>query len=162
MAANGFPALDLPLVFLRGTPSLIIAAIPLEPAARIGSHNPSLLPPYTQRLAALHAKTIEHGIGAAAYAHFGKPIVRKFRTAVVAILSLEHSESEHFLWCKSGLETGRKIFPRGRGNCIGITGLHPVMNVNNGANFIRHASIMAALPAPRKKAGFAHYLRFQF
>src|SRR5580700_11184070 len=51
MPADGFPALDLACVLLGLAAAQIIAAIPLEPAARIVRMDPTLLAPFRQRLA---------------------------------------------------------------------------------------------------------------
>src|SRR6476646_4286619 len=53
MPAHGFPTLDLARVLFGQSADQIIAAIPLEPAARIVRMDPALSAPLRQRLAGI-------------------------------------------------------------------------------------------------------------
>ena len=65
MAADRFPAADLPRVLIRHAAAHVVAAIPLEPAARIVGMEPTFAPPFRQRLAGIDAEEIERRIAAA-------------------------------------------------------------------------------------------------
>src|SRR5690606_18057677 len=56
MPADRLPAIDLAAVLLGHAPPPVIAAIPLEPAARIVGMDPAFLPPDRQRLAGVDAE----------------------------------------------------------------------------------------------------------
>ena len=62
MPPHRFPACDLAGVIVA-TPTLIITAIPLKPAARIIRMNPSLGNPVGQRLGRMDTETIQRRIG---------------------------------------------------------------------------------------------------
>ena len=62
MAANGLPAADLSLVLARHAAALIVAAVPLEPAARIVGVYPAFGPPDAERLAGVDAEPVERRI----------------------------------------------------------------------------------------------------
>ena len=59
VAANRLPAFDLSCVFLRQAAAHVIAAIPLEPAARIVAMDPAFAPPFRQRLTGIDPEKIE-------------------------------------------------------------------------------------------------------
>src|SRR6185437_13669775 len=63
VAGKTAPAGDLLLVDVLDAAAEIIAAIPLEPAARIGTDDPALLPPDGERLPALDAEAVDAGVG---------------------------------------------------------------------------------------------------
>jgi hypothetical protein len=56
VAPNSFPPLDLPRLLLRHAAPNVVAAVPLEPAARIVRMNPALAAPDRQRLAGIDAE----------------------------------------------------------------------------------------------------------
>jgi hypothetical protein len=62
MTADGLPAADLPLVLARHPPARIVAAVPLEPAARVVWIYPALGPPDTERLAGVDAEAVARRI----------------------------------------------------------------------------------------------------
>src|SRR3954471_2403224 len=64
VAAHGFPAPDLARVIGHAAPA-IVAAVPLEPAARIVRVNPALGAPDRERLARLDAEKVERRIAPA-------------------------------------------------------------------------------------------------
>src|SRR5262249_47939058 len=94
---HGFPAFDLTAVFFRHPPAQIIAAIPLEPAARVIGVNPTLGAPFRQRLACSYPEEIERAVAAAAGRELGayKPAVGKFLAAVGQVLAAEYAEAKH-------------------------------------------------------------------
>src|SRR5689334_15310176 len=85
------PARDLAGVYVRDAAAEIIAAIPLEPAARIGADDPAVFAPHRKRLAALDAKGIEARIGHLAQPGSLEPARRKLVAAVVEVFALEHA-----------------------------------------------------------------------
>ena len=62
MPAHGFPSLDLPAVLGAQPAAHVIAAIPLEPAARIVGMNPPLVAPDRQRLAGVDPEKVERAV----------------------------------------------------------------------------------------------------
>ena len=58
VAPNSLPPLDLPRVLVRHAATNVVAAVPLEPAARIVRMNPALAAPDRQRLAGIDAEII--------------------------------------------------------------------------------------------------------
>jgi hypothetical protein len=58
VAPERLPALDLARVFLGHSATHVVAAVPLEPAARILGVNAAFLLPHRERLAGLDAKII--------------------------------------------------------------------------------------------------------
>src|SRR5262249_50589693 len=64
VALHRLPAADLAGVLLGQTPAHVVAAIPLEPAARIVGMNPALPSPFRQRLARVHAEIVERAVAA--------------------------------------------------------------------------------------------------
>jgi hypothetical protein len=61
VAAHGAPAPDLPRIVVHAAAE-IVAAVPLEPAARIIRVDPALRPPYGQRLARVDAEEVERRV----------------------------------------------------------------------------------------------------
>lgn len=56
---HGFPAADLALILVRQSATMEIAAIPLEPSARIIGMDPALGPPDTERLTGVDAEAVQ-------------------------------------------------------------------------------------------------------
>src|SRR3954468_12826908 len=65
VAADCLPAADLPLVLGRHPAAEIIAAVPLEPAARIVRVQPALVAPHRERLARIDVEEIERAFASA-------------------------------------------------------------------------------------------------
>ena len=63
--AHGLPSPDLPLVLVGQAAAHVVAAIPLEPAARVVGMDPSLVAPHRQRLAGVDAEEVERAVAAA-------------------------------------------------------------------------------------------------
>jgi hypothetical protein len=59
VSANGLPALDLPSVLLRESPSHVVPAVPLKPATRVVRMNPPIPAPSRQRQASINTETIQ-------------------------------------------------------------------------------------------------------
>lgn len=93
------PAANLPFVFIGHTATLVVTAVPLKPAARVVTMDPSLRAPGTERLACVDAKPIQ-GMVAAAWRKSGlyEPACRKLGTAIGHVFATEHAEREHFGW----------------------------------------------------------------
>src|SRR5262245_58891888 len=56
------PSSDLPPVFIEQAAAHVVAAIPLEPAARVVGVDPALVAPHRQRLARVDAEEVERGV----------------------------------------------------------------------------------------------------
>src|SRR5262245_40066672 len=59
------PALDLPLVLRRHAATHVVAAVPLEPAARVVVVEPAFLAPDRKRLACVDAEEIQRAVAPA-------------------------------------------------------------------------------------------------
>src|SRR5579863_4409233 len=59
MAADRLPASDLARVLAGNAAAHIVAAVPLEPAARIVAKNPAFAAPHRQRLAGIDPEIIQ-------------------------------------------------------------------------------------------------------
>ncbi len=64
VTADRLPALDLPRVLVGHAAAHVIAAIPLEPAARIIGMNPALLAPRRKRLTGVDTEIVEGAVSA--------------------------------------------------------------------------------------------------
>ena len=120
-----FPTCYLSFVLGREASSHKIAAIPLEPAARVVGINPSLFAPDGKRLACADFEIIK-GRVVSPRAEFCvlKPIRGKLVSAVGHILSAEDTEAKHLLGGELGLKVRGKI-SAGRGcEFVTIIALH--------------------------------------
>src|SRR5262245_29439079 len=59
---HGLPALDLPGVLLGQSPPHVVAAVPLEPAARVLRMDPSIPAPNRQRLAGVYPEIVQGAV----------------------------------------------------------------------------------------------------
>ena len=103
------PPPDLPRIV--GTPaSHVVAAVPLKPAARVLSADPSLLPPNRERLRRGDAEEVEPSI-VPRRRQFGarEPAGRKFGAAVGHVLPAECAELEDLLRRQLGPELRSEI-----------------------------------------------------
>jgi hypothetical protein len=64
VALDSLPASDLAGVLVGQPPAHVVAAIPLEPAARIVRMHPALPSPLRQGLAGVHAETVQGAVAA--------------------------------------------------------------------------------------------------
>src|SRR5262245_54317740 len=81
--AHRLPAADLALIRSRQPPAAPVAAIPLEPAARIVGMDPALGAPHRQLLAGVDAEEVQRGIASSRRKfRAGKPILRELVPAV--------------------------------------------------------------------------------
>src|SRR5262245_7885335 len=110
VAADRLPAADLALVLRRQAAAHIVAAVPLEPAARIVGMNPAVVAPHRERLAGVDSKKIEGAI-APARRELGtrKPRRRKLLARVGHVLAAEHPELQHLLRRELRLEFGIEV-----------------------------------------------------
>jgi hypothetical protein len=112
--ANGFPALDLARVLLGQAAAQIVAAIPLEPAARIVRMDPALAAPFRERLAGVDAEIIQRAVARFA----GKLSARepgswKFLSTIGQVFAAKHTEAKHFSGRQLRPEFGIEIAARG-------------------------------------------------
>src|SRR5687768_17337726 len=91
------PSANLPRV-VGGSTTHVVAAVPLEPAARILRPDPALAPPDRERLRGVDAKTIEPRIvPGGTELRACEPARREFIAAVRHVLAAEHPELQHLL-----------------------------------------------------------------
>src|SRR5690349_133410 len=129
------PAFDLTGV-VSGSSAHVVAAIPLEPAARILWMNPALAPPFAQRLRGVHAEKVEPRIVPLGTEFRAcEPARGKLPAAIGHVLATEDAELEHLLRREIGSESRIEIAADGRGPVIDVPMLHPI--VHDDAN-IRH------------------------
>lgn len=127
MAAEGFPAFDLPLVILVPA-SEVVAAVPLEPAARIIRMDPALSTPDRKRLAGIYAEKIQLGVvplrtEPGAFVPGGG----KLFPAVCHIFSTKYAKFKHIPGGKLRLEIRMKVPVYRLGKLIAVTRLHFVV-----------------------------------
>lgn len=136
MSANGFPAFDLPLVFCAKSSAHVVAAIPLEPSARIMCFiDPSLIPPNFQRLTGMLVKKV-YGVIVLFGRKFGtrEPAFWKFIFAVGHVLAAKDAKREHVFWRKVWRKVRVKISSCGFGAGVRVAALKCVVN-NDGFLF---------------------------
>ena len=104
------PPTNLTIIFLRHSPSPVVATVPLEPPTRICRMYPSFLLPNRERLARIHSKEIERRI-VSFVTEFCmlEPIRRKFVAAIRHVLAAEDTEREHLLRSEFGLEASIEV-----------------------------------------------------
>src|SRR4051812_34681107 len=109
MSPNRPPALDLAKI-VGMTTAGIIAAIPLEPAARIVGMDPAFVSPHLQRLGGVHPEVIEGGArpirrkpGAS------EPVRREFAATIGHIFAAENTERQKLLRRELGTESRAKL-----------------------------------------------------
>src|SRR4051812_7788548 len=133
MPADGFPSLDLPPVFGRHAAAHIVAAIPLEPAARIIGVKPSLATPDRERLAGVDAEEIERAVAPARREPGARePALGKLLPGIRHVLAAEHAEAEHLLRRELRLELRIEIAADRRRSHVAEPLLHLVVH-NDGA-----------------------------
>src|SRR5262245_17738485 len=131
VAANRFPALDLACVLLSHSAPHVVAAVPLEPAARIVGMNPAFLPPDRQWLTGVDAKVVERAIATGSRKPgTSEPGGRELVLTVRHVLAAEYTELEHFLRRELGAKFWIEIAPHLDAQNVSITALHPVIDCN--------------------------------
>src|SRR5262245_25297550 len=129
VAADRLPALDLTAVFVADTAAHVVAAIPLEPAARIVGMDPALLAPDRERLARIDAEEIERTVvPLGRELRACEPARGEFLTTVGHVLAAEHAELKHLLRCELRLEFGIEIATHRRRPLIAVALLHLVVD----------------------------------
>lgn len=129
MPLYGFPSLYLPQVFFWKAPAHIVAAVPLEPSARVILMNPAFFYPNRQRLAGVNLEIIQLRIvPLGAKLCFLKPACRKFFAAVSHIFPAKNTQFQHFPGSKLRLKIRGKIFAFRLGKDIAVIALHLIIN----------------------------------
>jgi len=128
MALHGPPALDLARV-IRVAPAHVVAAIPLEPSARIVGVDPALCPPVAQWLGGIDAEEVEVGV-MLEWVHPGmrKPLRREFIPAIGHVLATKNSQYKHFHGGQVGFKIRVKVTARRFGEPVGIPLLQVVVD----------------------------------
>lgn len=98
VAADRYPAFDLPLVI--GTPSPhVVATVPLEPATWIVLVYPTLFAPDREGLTRADAEEVEFWIRRTGISLlkpcFREPVLREFPPAIAHIYAAKNAEREH-------------------------------------------------------------------
>lgn len=101
---NCTPTFDLTDI-IRATPSRIVAAIPLKPAARIIGVNPPSLTPDRQRLRCIHSEVVERSqTSMRRELRALEPTRWKLLLAISQVFSAKHSQLKHLFRRKFRLE----------------------------------------------------------
>ena len=126
MPVKGAPSSDLSRIFARQSPSAIIAAVPLKPAARVVFFvNPTFCAPFRQRKSGAHLKKIQRRIGALRrQLRPRKPFRRKLPAAIGHVFSAEYAESQHLRRRQFRRKIGGEIAPFRGGQGVLIPPLH--------------------------------------
>src|SRR5262249_9331393 len=127
MPADRLPALDLAAVLVRQAAAHVVAAVPLEPAARGVGMNPAVLLPDRPRLAGVDAEEIQRAV-AAARRELGAPppAFRKLAPAIGQVFAAEHAEREHLRRRQIRLELRIEPAPGRRRERVPVMPLHLV------------------------------------
>src|SRR5215813_4820436 len=110
VAADRLPATDLAAVLVRHAAAHVVAAVPLEPAARIVVVDPALAPPLRQRLARVDAEEVECAVALTGRElRADEPALGEFPAAVGHVLAAEDPEAEHLARRELRLELGIEV-----------------------------------------------------
>ena len=131
VAADRFPALDLPRVLVGNAAAHIAAAVPLEPAARVVAKDPALLAPHRQRLAGIDAEIVQRTV-VMLFRELGahESVLWKFLGAVSHIFAAEHAEPQHLGWRQVGAEVGIEFAADRLRQLVVIAALHLIVDGN--------------------------------
>src|SRR5258705_9601962 len=125
VAADRFPAFDLAAILVGHPATHVVAAIPLEPTARIVGMQPALLAPDRERLTGVDAEEIERAVAPLGRElGAGEPALRKFLARVGHVLAAEHAERQHLKRGQLRIELGIEMAARWRAPHIAIARLH--------------------------------------
>jgi hypothetical protein len=139
MASHPAPAADLTLIVLHA-PAHVVAAVPLEPAARVGRVNPAFFSPHGQRLRGIDAEVVEPRVTRAGRKpRVPEPRAGEFRRSVGHVLPSEHAQLEHFPGAQLRLESGCEVLPDSFGAAVAVASLHYVIDADDSAR-TGHAS----------------------
>jgi hypothetical protein len=128
VTAHGAPAFDLAKVVFVAAAG-IIAAIPLEPAARIVRMNPTFLPPNLEWLRRVDAEIIQRRtMSILRKLRAFEPACRKFVATIGHVFSAEDTEREHLLRRQLGFELGAEFAAHRLAAEIDVALLHLVVH----------------------------------
>lgn len=121
---HGFPAFDLPFIVLAAA-AHVIAAVPLEPPARILFVDPTFFAPDSKRLRGVYAEVVELGVVPLG-AQFGviEPVGRELLCAIGHVLAAEDAEFEHLFRRELRLELGMKVLAHRLRAVVNVLALH--------------------------------------
>ena len=145
MPADSEPALYLAVILLRHAAALVVATVPLEPAARIGRVNPAFSAPLGKRLTRIYTEVVERRIVLfVTQLCMCKPVGREFILAIGHVFAAKDAECEHLFGRQLWLESRIEILPFRFAESIGRH-LHGVVHVNRCRPFSRcvHLLILA-------------------
>lgn len=137
VSAHGLPASDLAAIFVRRAPANVVAAIPLEPTARIVRMNPSLGAPFRQGLTRINAEEIERAVTPPG-CELGtcEPAPGKLFAAIGHVLAAEYAETKHLLRRQIGREFRIEVAADGSRQPIAVTLLHPVVDEDDALSHL--------------------------
>jgi len=128
MTPDGFPTFYLANVVVRASTE-VIAAIPLEPTARVLEMNPTFLLPLCKRLTGIYTEIVElRFCSANGKLCLGKPAFGKFMGAIRHVLTTEDAQSKHLFGRQFGFELVIEVAADGRDEDVAVVLLHLVMN----------------------------------
>ena len=142
MPREGAPALDLQGIDLRNAAAEIVAAVPLEPAARIGANDPPFLAPYGEGLAAFDSEAVEIRVRHCTDFGVCEPVGGEFVPAIVAVFAFENAVFEHLAWGKKGRKPFGELASYRRDERICIAALHTVVDGNDGIVTVGHSLLI--------------------
>ncbi len=127
--ADRLPALDLPGILVRHAAAHVVAAVPLEPAARIVGVDPALLAPDRERLARIDTEEVERAVASLRRELCAcKPALREFLARVGHVLAAEHAQRQDLCRRQLGLELRIEIASGGGDADVAIALLHLVVH----------------------------------
>ena len=133
MAGNRPPAPDLAGVVRRSAPH-VVAAVPLEPAARVLRMDPALTAPGGERLRRVNAEVVEPRVTAPpGKSGAGEPARRKLGAAVSHVPASEHAQTQHLAWSQLRQKPGGEVTADWLCPVIDVLRLHPIGDDNSPA-----------------------------
>jgi hypothetical protein len=143
--ADRVPTPDLTPIFVWHPAAHVIAAIPLEPTARVVRVDPSLPAPNRQRLAGIHAEEVERAVSMP-YGQLGpgEPAFRKLLARICHVLTAKHAKPKQLPRRQFGSKLRIEIPPNRGAEHVTVVLLHPVVDNDDALN----ASALARLLSP--------------
>src|SRR5687767_14176352 len=158
MTPNGAPPANLPRV-VGAAPAQVVAAVPLEPAARILGTDPAVPPPRGERLRRVDAETVQaRVVSLLAQLRVHEPAGRELLAAVVQVFPAEHAEAQHLLRRELRRESLREVPARRFGAEIHVAPLHGVVDHDSYPRGVAPRTPKHALSLPLVRAVAAHLL----